>query len=309
MPIELRHLRYFIAVAEELHFSRAAERLGMSQPPLSQQIRQLEAILDARLLTRTNRRVTLTEAGRLFLAEARDILQRVDHAVDLAQRGARGEAGELRIGFTASTPLTATIPDTVFAFRQALPQVHLQLEEMTTLQQIDALLQAHLHIGIIRRTPLPEPLVADTLFEDPLVVVMRHDHALLQRRRKRVLTLEALADEPFVMFSRGSGTGIRDQILALCRGAGFSPRISQEARESSTIIGLVAAGLGVSLLPASYAHVSVEGVAYVPLADPGATSQVQVVRRRDERSPLVARFVHLLLETRTPTGSRIKNVP
>ena len=119
MRIELRHLRYFLAVADTLHFARAAERLGMSQPPLSQQIRQLEALVSARLFNRTNRRVTLTEAGQLFLIEAQDILARVDHAVDVAQRAQRGEVGELRIGFTRSTPLSGHIPRAIFAFRQA----------------------------------------------------------------------------------------------------------------------------------------------------------------------------------------------
>lgn len=301
--IELRHLRYFIVVADELHFGRAAERLGISQPPLSQQIRALERELGARLLWRTNRRVRLTEAGRLFLAEARAILERIERAVDLAQRAERGEVGELSIGFTASTPLTTAIPTTIFAFRQALPRVHLQLKEMTTLQQVGALLEGRLQIGIIRHTALPEPLISKVLFNDPLVAVMRRDHPILKRLPAHGrLALEALAGEPFVVFSRTAGTGVHDQIIALCRDAGFSPCISQEARESSTIIGLVSAGLGVSLLPASYEHVSVEGVAYVPLSDAAAASRVCVVRRADERSPLVAAFLDLLLQRCSPSA-------
>jgi len=296
MAIELRHLRYFIAVAEELHFRRAAERLGMSQPPLSQQIRQLEDAIGARLLVRTNRRVALSEAGKLFLVEARDILDRADRAIDLARRAQRGETGELRVGFTRSTPLSEHIPRTIFAFRQQLPFVQLQLEEMNTLQQIDALLQRRLQIGIVRGTALPDALESKRLFRDPLVAVLRSDHALLAgRTARRKLKTTALAHEPFVLFARAAGAGIHDHVLTLCRNAGFTPRVAQEAREASTIVGLVSAGLGVSILPASCEHIRVDHVSYVPLADPAAMSEIHVVRRRDERSPLVAQFTRLLL--------------
>ncbi|APZ42271.1 LysR substrate-binding domain-containing protein [Acidihalobacter ferrooxydans] len=296
MPIELRHLRYFIAVANELHFSRAAERLGISQPPLSQQIRQLEDTIGTPLLCRSNRRVELTEAGRAFVTEARAILRHSEHAVELARRVARGEAGELRIGFTASTPLSRHIPRTISAFRRERPDVHLQLEELPTLQQIDALLGRRLHLGIMRPAVLPPTLEAQALFSDPLVAVMPSEHAhLRQLDRAYRLPLNALADEPFVVFSHGAGTGIRDQVVALCVAAGFNPRISQEAAEPSTIIGLVAAGMGVSVLPASYEHIHIEGVSYVPLQDPGAESGIRMVRRRDDHSPLVDAFARLLL--------------
>jgi DNA-binding transcriptional LysR family regulator len=296
MPIELRHLRYFISVADELHFGRAAERLGISQPPLSQQIRQLEKSLGAQLLRRSNRRVELTEAGRAFLNEARDILIRTERAIDLTRRVARGQTGELRIGFTASTPLSGRIPRTISAFRRTHPDVHLLLEELPTLQQIDALLDKRLHLGIVRPTTLPPALVARALFSDPLVAVMPRDHPLLATLPPNAsLGLEALAEEPFVVFNRAAGTGIRDQIVALCMTANFSPRISQEAAEPSTIIGLVAAGMGVSILPASYEHIEVEGVSYVPLSGSGADSVIHMVQRSDERSPLVAEFARMLI--------------
>jgi len=147
MNMELRHLRYFVAVAEELHFSRAAERLGISQPPLSQQIHLLEEMLGARLFIRSNRRVALTGPGMALLAEAREILARVDHAVDLVQRMQRGESGELRIGLTRSTTLLGHIPKAIFAFRTQLPAVHLLLEEMNSLQQIDALINGPFRWG------------------------------------------------------------------------------------------------------------------------------------------------------------------
>jgi len=297
MSIELRHLRYFLAVADELHFGRAAERLGMSQPPLSQQIRQLEELVGARLFTRTNRRVTLTDAGKLFLIEAQDILARVHHAIDLAQRAQRGEVGELRIGFTRSTPLSGHIPRAIFAFRQAAPSVQLQLQEMNSLTQIDALLDHRLQVGIVRGNVLPDTLVSKRLFRDPLVAVLREDHPVLARlsKKSRRLRIEWLAQESFVLFGRSAGAGIHDHVITLCRNAGFTPRVVQDAHEASTIVGLVAAGLGVSILPASCKNIGVTGVAYVPLADPAAMSEIHVVHQRDERSPLVARFVRLLL--------------
>jgi DNA-binding transcriptional LysR family regulator len=296
MSIELRHLRYFLAVADELHFGRAAERLGMSQPPLSQQIRQLEERVGGRLFTRTNRRVALTEAGTLFLVEAQDILVRVEHAVDLARRAQRGEVGELRIGFTRSTPLSGHIPRAIFAFREATPAVRLQLQEMNSLQQIDALLDRRLQVGIVRGNVMPDTLASKRLFRDPLVAVLREDHPAMARLGKsRRLRTEWLAQDPFVLFARSAGAGIHDHVIALCRHAGFTPRVVQEAQEASTIVGLVAAGLGVSILPASCEHIGVGGVAYVPLSDPAALSEIHVVHQRDERSPLVAKFVRLLL--------------
>ncbi|RUL78326.1 LysR family transcriptional regulator [Dyella choica] len=295
MNIELRHLRYFVAVADTLHFGKAAERLGMSQPPLSQQIRQLEDAVGARLLTRTNRRVALTEPGRVFLQEAREILAHTDRAVDLARRAQRGELGELRIGFTRTTPLSQHIPGAIFAFRQRFPAVHLQLEEMNSLQQVDALLERRLQVGILRPGTLPTALVSKRLFRDPLVAVMRSDHPVLKRVGARgKLSVKALAHEPFVVFARNAGAGVHEHVMTLCREAGFAPRISQEAREASTIIGLVAAGFGVTILPQSCDHFHVEGVRYVPLAEANAMSEIHVAYREDERSPLVPRFVQLL---------------
>ncbi|MBB3229030.1 DNA-binding transcriptional LysR family regulator [Luteibacter sp. Sphag1AF] len=299
MSIELRHLRYFIAVADELHFSRAAERLGMSQPPLSQQIRDLERMLGVRLLRRTNRRVELTAAGSVYLEAARDIVARMEQATDLARRAERGEVGELRVAFTRSTPLTAMIPQAIRAFRQAFPAVHLVLEERNTLQQVEALLDGRQEVGILRPTELPDTLLSEPLFADPLVVVIRADHSLLADATRTSLNMADLAGEAFVVFASAAGTGIRRQVLAMCRHAGFAPQISQEAGEASTIIGLVAAGLGVALLPSSLRHIHVEGVRFVPIASSDAASDVQVVRRRDDASPLVHQFIRLLLAERS----------
>ncbi|HEU0196716.1 MAG TPA: LysR substrate-binding domain-containing protein [Nevskiaceae bacterium] len=295
MKLELRHLRYFVAVAEELHFGRAAERLGLSQPPLSQQIRQLEALLGARLFSRTNRRVALTEAGRALLPEAQTILARVATATALVQRTARGELGTLSVGMTRSTPLSGHIPRAILAFRRRYPGIHLTLRELNSLQQVAALQERALQVAILRVDALPEDLVARYLFDDPLVVVMPADHpSLAGLAADASLTVAQLATEDFVLFERDAGAGIRLRIVELCRRAGFSPQVAQEARESPTIVGLVAAGMGVSILPASSAHIHVEGVRYVRLADPQAASGIQVAWRRDDHSPAVSHFVELL---------------
>lgn len=277
--MELRHLRYFIAVAEELHFGRAAERLGISQPPLSQQIQALEEEIGARLFERTNRRVELTDAGRLFLDESRQVLAQVDKAVLLARRAHLGELGELKIGFTSSAPFTSTIPSSIHAFRKAYPDVHLDLQEMSSRQVLKALLEESLQVGVIRPLALPDAVHWVELFREPLVAVLRADHPLAAGSEDG-LAIAALAEEPFVFFPRSYGTGLYDQVIALTRQAGFSPRIAQEASEAMTIIGLVSAGLGVSILPASFRRTRVDGVVYRTLSDPEATTAVWLVRRQ-----------------------------
>ncbi|HBO9003658.1 TPA: LysR family transcriptional regulator [Pseudomonas aeruginosa] len=291
--MELRHLRYFIAVAEELHFGRAAERLGISQPPLSQQIQALEEEIGARLFERTNRRVELTDAGRLFLDESRQVLAQVDKAVLLARRAHLGELGELKIGFTSSAPFTSTIPSSIHAFRKAYPDVHLDLQEMSSRQVLKALLEESLQVGVIRPLALPDAVHWVELFREPLVAVLRADHPLAAGSEDG-LAIAALAEEPFVFFPRSYGTGLYDQVIALARQAGFSPRIAQEASEAMTIIGLVSAGLGVSILPASFRRTRVDGVVYRALSDPEATTAVWLVRRQNEGSPLALSFIDLV---------------
>lgn len=291
--MELRHLRYFIAVAEELHFGRAAEMLGISQPPLSQQIQALEIELGARLFERTNRRVELSEAGRLFLDEARLVLAQVDKAADVARRAQLGEIGELKIGFTASAPFTSSIPQAIFAFRQAFPSVHLSLQEMSSKEVAERLEEQSMHVGIMRPLPLPDSLIAVELLREPLVAIIRSDHPLAVGSDKG-LYLKTLAAEPFVFFPRSYGSGLYAQLLDLAREAGFSPLITQEAGEAMTIIGLVAAGLGVTVLPASYQRMRIDGVVYRTLLDPEATSAVWLVQRKDQKSPMAKAFIDLV---------------
>lgn len=291
--MELRHLRYFIAVAEELHFGRAAQVLGISQPPLSQQIQALEQELGARLFERTNRRVALSEAGRLFLEEARLVLAQVDKAADVARRAQLGELGEMKIGFTSSAPFNSSIPKAIYAFRQRFPAVHLNLKEMSSRDVADALLDESIEVGLMRPLPLPDELVATELFREPLVAVLNADHPLAQGS-ERGLQLAALASEPFVFFPRSYGSGLHAQLLSLARQAGFSPHFAQEAGEAMTIIGLVSAGLGVSVLPASFQRMRIDGVVYRTLLDADAMTAVWLVQRRENASAMAGAFVELL---------------
>ncbi|KWU50082.1 MULTISPECIES: LysR family transcriptional regulator [Pseudomonas] len=295
--MELRHLRYFIAVAEELHFGRAAQVLGISQPPLSQQIQALEQEVGARLFERTNRRVELSEAGRLFLQEARLVLAQVDKAADVARRAQSGELGELKIGFTSSAPFNSSIPQAIFAFRQAFPAVHLNLQEMSSTEVAESLVDESIQVGLMRPLPLPDSLGVIELMHEPLVAVLNAGHPLVDGS-ERGLHLAQLAQEPFVFFPRTYGSGLYAQLLNLARDAGFSPHFAQEAGEAMTIIGLVAAGLGVSVLPASYQRIRIDGVVYRTLLDQEAVTAVWLVQRKGAQSPMAKAFVELL--TRQP---------
>ena len=291
--MELRHLRYFIAVAEELHFGRAAQVLGISQPPLSQQIQALEPAVGARVFERTNRRVELSEAGRLFLHEARLVLAQVDKAADVARRAQLGELGELKIGFTSSAPFNSSIPQAIFAFRQAFPAVHLNLQEMSSTQVAESLVDESIQVGLMRPLPLPDSLSMVELMREPLVAVLNADHPLVHSS-ERGLHLAQLAEEPFVFFPRSYGSGLYAQLLNLARDAGFSPHFAQEAGEAMTIIGLVAAGLGVSVLPASYQRIRIDGVVYRTLLDQEAVTAVWLVQRKGVQTPMAQAFVELL---------------
>lgn len=291
--MELRHLRYFIAVAEELHFGRAAQVLGISQPPLSQQIQALEQEVGARLFERTNRRVELSEAGRLFLQEARLVLAQVDKAADVARRAQLGELGELKIGFTSSAPFNSSIPQAIFAFRQAFPAVHLNLQEMSSTEVAESLVDESIQVGLMRPLPLPDSLSVVELMREPLVAVLNAGHPLVEGS-ERGLHLAQLAQEPFVFFPRTYGSGLYAQLLSLARDAGFSPHFAQEAGEAMTIIGLVSAGLGVSVLPASFQRMRIEGVVYRTLLDEGAMSAVWLVQRERGNSVMAKAFAELL---------------
>ena len=287
--MELRHLRYFVAVAEELHFTRAALRLNIAQPPLSQQIRALEAELGVQLFERTRRSVALTDAGHALLAQARELLATAQALPQALQRIARGEVGVLRIGFSATLPLTRVLRDVVADHRRTHPDVALNLREMHSLRQFEGLRRGELDVGLVRYNErAPDGIRLQLLRRDPLRLVVPSRHRFA--RRKSVAIADC-RDEAFVGFPGDAGTGTGPLLKRLCAQAGFEPRIAQEAREATTQIGLVAAGLGVAVLPAPLEAVRIEGVRYVPLEGEGAVLVMSAATRADEASERVLGFV------------------
>lgn len=247
--MELRHLRYFLCVAEEMHFGRAARRLGISQPPLSQQIAALELELGVRLFDRTNRRVRLTEAGALFLPEAQATLRQADYARQTAMRAGRGETGRLRLGFSTSVAFVPHIMDRLADFRRQHPLVALQVDELPRGEQLDRLLRNTLDIGILRvfgPFELPEGLQATCLQRDGMTLAMRRDHPLAMREAGP--TLADLRDEALIMYGPINGAGFNEHLIEHCERAGFRPNTSIEASSFATLLGLTAAGFGVSLM-------------------------------------------------------------
>ena len=294
MHMELRHLRYFVAVAEEGHITRAAERLGIQQPPLSQQIQALERELETQLFRRKPRGVELTPAGQALLDEARAILARTDEAVAAVKRTARGEAGRIGIGFTSSASFHPFLPRAIRAFRETHPLVALALEESGTTELVDALRTQSLDVAFVR-SPVGESgdLFIRPLLEEAMVAALPSGHPLSTGRDP--LPLAALASETFILYRRPVGPGLHDAIIAACDRAGFSPTIGQEAPRMLSTLSLVAAGLGVTVVPASMSRLEAEGVAYRPLdASTPLTAPLNLAYRRDEISAAVRRFVGLV---------------
>ena len=287
--MELRHLRYFVAVAEELHFTRAALRLNIAQPPLSQQIRALEAELGVQLFERTRRSVALTDAGQALLARSRELLSVTQGLPQELQRVARGEVGVLRIGFSSTLPLTKVLRDVVADHRRTHPDVALNLREMHSQLQFDGLRRGELDVGLVRYNErAPEGIELRVLRRDPLRLVVPAAHRFARRRS---VSIADCRDEAFIGFPGDAGTGTGPLLKRLCAQAGFEPRIAQEAREATTQIGLVAAGLGIAVLPAPLEAVRIEGVHYVPLEGEGALLVMSAATRADEASERVLSFV------------------
>ncbi|ETT03282.1 LysR family transcriptional regulator [Providencia sp. PROV188] len=294
MNIELRHLRYFIAVAEELHFGRAAERLHMSQPPLSQQIQALEEMVNAKLLERNNRNVALTPAGAMFLKEAYQILGQVDAAATKAARMEKGELGELSIGFTSTTPFMHKVTMSLRQYREAYPDVSIHMHQMNTKQQIPPLVTGRIDIGIMRNTILPEQLDYQLLFREPFMVAVYEGHPLLAFEESGV-DIKQLAAYPLVFFEREVGTALYDEINQLLASEGVVPTISQEAGEAMTILGLVSAGMGISIITESFTRMKIDGVRYLKLANIQATSEVWLVYNTRRTPPAAAKKLTELL--------------
>jgi DNA-binding transcriptional LysR family regulator len=286
--IDLRQMRAFAIVAEELHFGRAAERLGIAQPPLSQQIRRLEAKVGCQLFDRGTRRVELTEAGRALLATARRILVEAANGVEQARRVGRGDAGILDVGFPATVALSL-LPKVIRAFRQRYPGIELRLSELTTSPQRDALRTGGIDVGFLRE-PEPDSLLQmETVMLERFIAVLPSTHRLATSRAS--ISLPALAGEPFILFRRDVGPLFHGRILGLCGQAGFAPRIVQESGEWQTVVSLVRAGLGVSIAPQCVANLRLEGVTYKTLTASRVRTSVVMCWHKDNRRTALQRFI------------------
>jgi LysR family transcriptional regulator, benzoate and cis,cis-muconate-responsive activator of ben and cat genes len=284
--MDLRHLRYFTTLAQELNFTRAAQRLNVSQPPLSQQIKALEVELGTLLFLRTSRRVELTAAGHVFLAHASAILERVDQACAQARAVGGGHVGHLDIGSSTSL-LLGPLPQLVAGYRRAFPGVNVALHEMTPAAQLTALRDRRLDISFSRTPVLDEHLSAELAWEDPVVAALPRAHRLAARRK---LALKDLANEEFVLL-RLDSSAFAVYLNQCCVDAGFLPRASQYVVESQAMPSLVAAGLGVALVPASLARVHRQGVEYRVLAGTAPRADVYALSRRDDPSATVRGFL------------------
>jgi len=289
---DLRHLRYFVAVAEERHFTRAAERLGIKQPPLSLQIKQLERELGTPLFRRLTRGVELTEPGTLLLNEARQILEQVERTKANVQRRARGETGRIRVGFAGATYFQPRVPGLVQAFRKRYPNVLLLPVQSNTPQLVEALRSGSVDVAFVR-PPLGDGdgIAVHPLVEEPMRIVLPSKHP---QTRERSVSLVTLAHETFILFPRAIGPGFHDSIIACCQRAGFSPILGQEAPEISSIVHLVAAGFGISIVPHSIEQIRADGIVYIPIKGEAPRAPISLAVHKDNRSAAIRNFVALV---------------
>lgn len=292
--MELRQLQYFLAVAQELNFSQAARRLNMAQPPLTRQIRQLEQELGVQLFERNSRRVELTEVGSVFVEEARRILEQVEQSITITQRASRGEVGRLVIAFEGSSAYDV-IPLSLKAYRERFPDVEVVVLGMTTNQQVEALHNSQIQLGFVV-PPLQgqvEDLELEAIIQAPLIVALPESHPLAA---KSIIKVRSLAQEALIIGQRHSGCGFYDQVIAACRRAGFSPIIGQEVNEMQVLLGLVAAGFGVAILPESAKQFQRSGVVYRELQPASSEVALAIAWRRDDQFPALHNFLSIIRE-------------
>jgi DNA-binding transcriptional LysR family regulator len=290
--MDLKHLRYFIAVAEEGHITRAAERLGIQQPPLSQRIKAIEHELDVQLFRRKARGVELTEAGRYLLDNSRVMLSQFAHTIEGTRSTARGKQGRICVGFGPTSPFQPLVPRIIRAFREAFPLVTLQLEECLGSEIVEKLRDKRIDLGLLRaHLADPQGLRVDPLLEEPMLVALPREHSLA--KGEDAISLTRLAGEPFVLYG-AAGTWFYEMILQSCRASGFNPHVCQVVPRMTSMINLVAVGLGVSLVPASLRQMHIHGVVYRRLKgriQPKAA--LNLVSRRGDASPVVMHFLKL----------------
>lgn len=284
--IDLRQLRYFQAVAEELHFGRAAARLAIAQPALSRQVQQLEQELGTPLLRRTQRRVELLPAGALLLERSRSLQQDLARALADTRRTGAGELGKLALGFIHSSTY-GLLPPVISRFRRLYPGIQLELHELPITAQLAGLVRGTIDLGLLRVQAAPAELEVLPVMADPFVLAVPAKHPLAARTRVR---LKAIADEPFVMFSREGAVLLHERIHAMFEQAGVRPQVAQVATQIHTVIGLVGAGLGVAVVPASGRHLHPRQVRFVEIADKAEPVHVALAWRRGQETPVIQSF-------------------
>lgn len=289
--MELRHLRYFVAVAEELHFGRAAQRLHIVQPALSKQIASLETELGVQLFHRTKRRVTITSAGQALYDEVRVILQRVERAVETAQLTAAGQIGSLDLGFVGPA-MWSILPDLLDEHHRRLPDVRFRLSELSSVAQVAGVRDGTLDAGFVR-LPLQGSDDVDfrVVHREPFVVTLPEHHPAAALPS---VDLATLADEPFIFVLRRVEPGYHDRCIALCQSYGFSPNIAEEGNGPMAICGMVASGLGITLSPASIVDARWPGVAFCELATPSLELELAIATRREEPSAALGAFLQTI---------------
>lgn len=293
MNIELRHIRYFLTVAEEKNFTRAAQRLCMSQPPLSMQIRDLEDSIGAELFLRTAQGVTLTEVGQAFLTAVSPLQHQLDDAIQLARHVANGEVGQLRLGFTGTSMLNPLIPESIRRYQQQYPKVGLKLEEANSLKLIDYVLEDRLDIAIIRPPrQIHSSLAMQHLLDEALIAALplRRDFA----HETQPFNVACLHEHEIIMSPRNVSAGLYDAITDACQKAGFEPKLGQSAPQIVSILSLVAANLGVSLVPESSQQLQIQGVKYCTFAEPVPTVGLAVIYKQRLATQLAINFASML---------------
>lgn len=285
--LEFRHLRYFLALAEELHYGRAAQRLAISQPPLSVAIQQLEANVGARLFDRSSKGVSLTPAGQAFRASAQGLLDRTEDACALAREVQAGEVGRLRLGFVGST-LFNGLSAWLHAFQTHRPKVEVIVIELNSQDQIDALLAGELDLGLVHTDRLPPALTCQPLYSEPFVACLPDRHPLAALAE---IPLAALSEQPFILFSRKGSPDYHARIVEICRQHGFYPRLQHEGRHWLSVVSLVAQGLGVSIVPAAFQRAGAPGAVFRPLAEPIEGSAVFAAWRQGADGVLREQFL------------------
>jgi DNA-binding transcriptional LysR family regulator len=287
--MELRHLRYFVTLAEELHFGKAAERLHIAQPPLSQQIRQLETELGFELFHRTKRKVELSEAGEVFLIEVQQIFRQLEQAIFFGRQVSRGEIGQLVVGFVSSAAYNI-LPDFLLNFRHNNPNINLELRELTTDEQLRWLQSGRIDVGFVRPPVDKKNYESKIVFKESLIIALPQNHRLANQEK---ISLSSLINESFILFPRILAPGLYDLIISFCQQVGFSPQLAQEAIQMQTIVSLVAAEIGVAIVPESLQNLQRTGVVYKSFAEETPKVSIAMIWRKNDVSVVLDRFLEV----------------